>query len=107
MMWKNPARPLTARRGAGIAAVMPRSLRPRTLPRWILAALLAGLGTGVACKDGGSNSPGGGGGACPGALPRNGASCPRGEADFCVYRGGGKGDHVCTCGKGGWRCAKK
>ena len=88
---------------------MPRSTHARPLPRLILAALLAGLGLGVACKDGGSNSPGSveGSGACPGALPRNGASCPRGQADFCVYRGGGKGDHVCTCGKGGWRCSKK
>lgn len=92
---------------------MPRSNHARPLPRWILAALLGGLGLGlgVACKDsgGGSNSPASveGSGACPGALPRNGGSCPRGEADFCVYRGGGAGDHVCTCGKSGWRCAKK
>lgn len=85
---------------------MRRSNHARPLSCWILAALLGGLGLGVACKDGGSNSPGGGGG-CPGALPRNGKSCPRGEADFCVYRGGSDGDHVCTCGKSGWGCAKK
>lgn len=89
---------------------MPRSNHARPLSRWILIALLGGLGLGVACKDGGgSNSPASveGSGSCPGALPRNGGSCPRGEADFCVYRGGGSGDHVCTCGKSGWRCAKK
>jgi len=100
---------------------MPRSNHARPLPRWILAALLGGLGLGVACKDRSSGSSGGGGSgsgsnspasvegsaSCPGALPRNGGSCPRGEADFCVYRGGGAGDHVCTCGKSGWRCAKK
>ena len=87
---------------------MLNSTRARPHPRWILAALLAGLGLGVACKDGSSNSPRvEGSGACPGALPRSGRSCPRGQADFCVYRGGSKGDHVCTCGKNGWRCAKK
>jgi len=84
--------------------------RVRLRPRWILAGLLAGLGFGVSCKDsGGSNSPQSveGSASCPGSRPRNGASCPRGETDFCVYRGGGSGDHVCTCGKGSWRCAKK
>jgi len=88
---------------------MLRSNRARPLSRWIFAALLGGLGLGLACKDGGSNSPASveGSGSCPSALPRNGGSCPRGEADFCVYRGGSKGDHVCTCGKSGWRCAKK
>jgi hypothetical protein len=72
-------------------------------------ALLAGLGLGVACKSGGgSNSPTSveGSASCPRSVPRNGASCPRGETDFCVYRAPA-GDHVCSCGKGNWRCAKK
>jgi len=88
---------------------MPASIRVRPPSPWILAALLAGLGLGVACKDGGgSNSPASvQGSGCPQSLPRNGAACPRGAVDFCVYRGGGAGDHACTCGKGGWRCAKK
>jgi hypothetical protein len=86
---------------------MPR----RSLSRSLLAlGIFAGLSLGLACDKGGSNSPGGssveGSGSCPGSLPRNGASCPRGETDFCVYRSSA-GDHVCSCGKGNWRCAKK
>ena len=83
---------------------------PRLIPRLVAACLLAGLGLGVACKDsgGGSNTPESveGSADCPRSRPRNGASCPRGATDFCVYRSG-KGDHVCACGKGNWRCAAK
>ena len=87
---------------------MPRRAA-RPLSRSLLALTLrAGLGLGLACDKAGSNSPGSssGGDGCPGSLPRNGASCPRGESVFCVYRGNA-GDHVCSCGKGNWRCAKK
>ena len=74
----------------------------------LAACLLTGLGLGVACKSGGSNSPDSveGSASCPRSKPRNGASCPRGATDFCVYRGG-SGDHVCACGKGNWRCSAK
>ncbi len=89
---------------------MPRRAATRPLTRSLLAlGILAGLGLGLACDKGGSNSPGSsveGSSSCPGSLPRNGASCPRGETDFCVYRSSA-GDHVCSCGKGNWRCAKK
>lgn len=81
-----------------------RSILGRTI---LMAGLLAGLGLGLACDKGGSSSPGSvGGDGCPNSLPRNGASCPRGESVFCTYRSGA-GDHVCACGKGNWRCAKK
>ncbi len=75
-------------------------------------ALLAGLGLGVACKTTGSGGASHnatsveGSPSCPRSVPRSGGSCPRGETDFCVYRGPA-GDHVCTCGRGSWRCAKK
>ncbi|MBK7829008.1 hypothetical protein [Nannocystis sp.] len=81
-----------------------RSLLARSA---LTLGLLAGLGLGLACNTSGSQNPGSAsGGGCPGAKPRNGASCPRGESDFCVYRSGA-GDHVCACGSGHWRCAKK
>lgn len=80
--------------------------------RWfgVTAALLLGLSLGVACKDGGSNSPGssGGGGSCPSDVPRSGSRCQRGEGAFCVYRTGGGGDFLCACGSNGkWGCGKK
>lgn len=84
---------------------------PRRSPHVIAACLLAGLALGVtfnvACNKGGSRQPGSveGSSDCPRSKPRNGASCPRGATDFCVYRGAG--DHVCACGKGNWRCAAK
>ncbi|MCB9568361.1 MAG: hypothetical protein H6710_14315 [Myxococcales bacterium] len=81
------------------------------LPALVFAGLL-GLGLGASCKSssgGGSSSPGAtsvqGSPACPRSVPRSGTSCPRGQVDFCVYRGGGP-DQVCTCGKS-WTCAKK
>lgn len=74
------------------------------------AALLVGVCAG-ACKDGGSRSPGQatsveGGSSCPPSVPRRGSSCPRGEAEFCVYRTG-DGDFLCSCGGGKWGCGKK
>lgn len=81
--------------------------------RWfgVAAALVMGLSLGAACKDGGSSSPGssgGGGGSCPGAVPRHGSRCQRGEGAFCVYRTGGGGDFLCACGSNGkWGCGKK
>lgn len=90
---------------------MPRRTPPRLGSPALLVSLLLGLGLGVSCKDGGggSQSPQSveGSAACPRSLPRSGAACPRGETDFCVYRGGSKGDHVCSCGRGKWTCAKK
>jgi hypothetical protein len=90
---------------------MPRRAPLRLRTPVLLVSLLLGLGLGVACKDtgGGSQAPQSveGSPSCPRALPRNGASCPRGEADFCIYRGGSQGDHVCACGRNGWGCAKK
>lgn len=88
-----------------------------TLRRTLLLALFTctGLGLGLACKSEGSQSPGGGGGqvlavegdpSCPNYLPQPGASCPRGEAGFCVYRTTG-GDFACACGGGKWGCGKK
>ncbi len=81
---------------------------PRLLPHLVAACLLAGLGLGLACKSGGTHNPESveGSADCPRSRPRNGASCPRGATDFCVYRSSG-GDHVCACGKGNWRCAAK
>lgn len=90
---------------------MPRRAAPRPLLHSLLAlGIFIGIsaGLGLACDNKGSNNPGSveGSGSCPGSLPRSGASCPRGETDFCVYRSSA-GDHVCSCGKGNWRCAKK
>lgn len=74
-----------------------------------------GLGLGLACKSEGSQSPGGGSpqvlsvegdATCPRYLPQVGASCPRGEAGFCVYRTTG-GDYACACGRGQWGCGRK
>jgi hypothetical protein len=83
-------------------------MRSKTV-RWfgMSAALLLGVLLGVACKDGGTSSPGGGGGSCPGSVPRSGSSCPRGEGAFCTYEGGGH-KHLCACGSNGkWGCASK
>lgn len=77
--------------------------------RWfgVTTALVLGLGLG-ACKGGGSNSPGGGGGSCPASVPRQGSKCQRGEATLCVYRTGGGGDFLCSCGSNSkWGCGRK
>ena len=78
-------------------------------PAFVFAGLV-GLAFG-ACKDGGGTSSPGtvtsvqGAPACPRSVPRSGASCPRGQVDFCVYRTTGS-DYVCTCGKS-WTCSAK
>lgn len=84
-----------------------------TLSRVVLVAWFAGLSLGLACKNSGSGSdaPGQvtaveGSSACPRSLPANGASCPRGETDFCVYRTTTR-DFACACGRGQWTCAGK
>ncbi len=87
---------------------MPASRRSPLIAAYLLAGLVLGVACNIACnKGGGSQQPGSveGSDACPRSKPRNGASCPRGATDFCVYRGAG--DHVCACGKGSWRCAAK
>ncbi len=82
-------------------------------PRALVLALACSLGLGLACKSGGggSNAPGQvtsveGSSSCPRSVPRNGASCPRGESEFCVYRTTG-GDFACSCGGGKWGCGSK
>lgn len=88
------------------------SSTPRTLVFAFFTCL--GLGLGLACKSDGSQAPGGGGQvlavegdpSCPRSVPSNGASCPRGESGFCVYRTTG-GDFACACGRGQWGCGKK
>ncbi|MDC0673166.1 hypothetical protein [Nannocystis radixulma] len=77
-----------------------------------LAGALAGF-VGFACKSGGggSQAPGDvtaieGPSSCPRSVPRAGASCPRGESEFCVYRTTG-GDFACVCGGGKWGCGAK
>lgn len=82
-------------------------------PLALAFACLLGLGLGLACKSGGggSNAPGQvtaveGGPACPRSVPAKGAPCPRGEAEFCVYRTTG-GDFACACGGGKWGCGSK
>ncbi len=70
-----------------------------------------GLSLGLACKDGNTQAPGDvtsveGPAYCPRSVPANGASCPRGNSDFCVYRTTG-GDYACVCGSGTWSCAAK
>ncbi|MBK8260607.1 MAG: hypothetical protein IPK80_04635 [Nannocystis sp.] len=78
----------------------------------LVTALSSGLCLGLACKSGGSSSPGDvrsveGPSYCPrSSVPRKGASCPRGNSDFCVYRTSG-GDFACVCGGGTWSCAAK
>ncbi len=69
-------------------------------PLALAFACLLGLGLGLACKSGGgSNAPGQvtaveGGPACPRSVPAKGAPCPRGEAEFCVYRTTGETDYM-------------
>ncbi|HEY8376372.1 MAG TPA: hypothetical protein VIK91_07785 [Nannocystis sp.] len=86
----------------------------RSLLVLALTACLAGF-AGFACNKssggGGTRTPGTvtaveGSSACPRQVPRQGASCPRGESEFCVYRTTG-GDFACTCGGGKWGCGSK
>ncbi|MDC0722012.1 hypothetical protein [Nannocystis bainbridge] len=81
---------------------------------YAVSACLAGL-FGFACKSGGggggSHAPGTvtaieGSSSCPRSVPARGASCPRGESEFCVYRTTG-GDFACVCGGGKWGCGSK
>lgn len=84
----------------------------RNLLVFAVTACLAGL-AGFACKSsgGGSSAPGTvtaieGPPSCPRSVPARGASCPRGESEFCVYRTTG-GDFACVCGGGKWGCGAK
>ena len=86
----------------------------RPTPALFAALLGLGLLLGLACDKGGggSQSPGDiraveGPSYCPrSAVPKSGASCPRGNADFCVYRTTTT-DYVCACSSKGWSCAPK
>lgn len=84
----------------------------RQILAFALTACLAGF-AGFACKSGGggSQAPGTvtaieGPSSCPRSVPTPGASCPRGESEFCVYRTTG-GDFACVCGDGKWGCGSK
>lgn len=84
----------------------------RRTPALYAALLGLGLALGLACEKGGTQSPGDiraveGPSYCPrAAVPQNGASCPRGNSDFCVYRTTST-DYVCVCSGKGWSCAAK